>query len=82
MSKTSWELALQQSLDYPSLKCCATNTQLSAYLMLMYELFAEKHELRYLSYVFFEDGGHVPSVSLFSFHVHSHMHECEHILSA
>ena len=43
MSKTSWELALQQSLDYPSLKCCATNTQLSAYLMLKYELFAEKH---------------------------------------
>ena len=44
MSKASWELALQQSLDYPSLKCCATNTQLSAYLMLKYELFAEEYE--------------------------------------
>lgn len=43
MSKTSWELALQQSLDYPSLKCCATNTQLSAYLMLKYEMFAEEY---------------------------------------
>lgn len=44
MCKRTWELALQQTLDYPSLKCCATNTQLSAYLMHKYELFAEEYE--------------------------------------
>ena len=41
--KRNWEQALQQSIDYPSLKCCATNTQLSAYLMAKYEAYAEEH---------------------------------------
>ena len=31
-------------MNYPSLKCCATNTQLSAYLMFKYEEFATKCE--------------------------------------
>ena len=39
--KRNWGLALQQSTDYPSLKCCATNTQLPAYLMLKYETYTE-----------------------------------------
>ena len=43
MCKRTWELSLQQTLDYPSLKCCATNTQLSAYLMHKYEIFAEEY---------------------------------------
>ena len=44
MCKRSWEQALQQSIDYPSLKCCATNTQLSAYLMAKYQAFAGEHD--------------------------------------
>ena len=44
MCKRSWEQALQQSIDYPSLKCCATNMQLSAYLMAKYQAFAEEHD--------------------------------------
>ena len=42
--KRTFESALQQSVNYPSLKCCATNTQLSAYLMFKYEEFATKYE--------------------------------------
>jgi len=41
--KRNWEQALQQSIDYPSLKHCATNTQLSSYLMAKYETYAEEH---------------------------------------
>lgn len=41
--KRNWEQALQQSIDYPALKCCATNTQLSTYLMAKYEAYAEEH---------------------------------------
>jgi len=40
----SWEEALQQSVDCPSLKCHASNTQLSAYLMAKYEEYGENHE--------------------------------------
>ena len=39
-SKSKFENALQQSVNYPSLKCCATNSQLSSYLMFKYEKFA------------------------------------------
>lgn len=41
--KSKWEQALQQSVDYPSLKCCVTNAQLSSYLMNKYKLFAEEN---------------------------------------
>lgn len=40
--KRQFEGALQKSINWPSLKCCATNTQLSAYLMYKYEEFATK----------------------------------------
>lgn len=40
--KRQFESALQQSVNWPSLKCYATNTQLSAYLMFKYEEFATK----------------------------------------
>ena len=42
--KRTFESALQQTINYPSLKCCGTNTQLSAYLMYKYEEFATKYE--------------------------------------